>query len=115
MIDIQVTPKTAYDRQLDALERQSFDDDGDDGLAPIFFLARRLGVDKQGFVGFGGTAFFSAYGAGLFGGWQFNENLDIGGFAGAVTDYAGSPAGDDEYRSVDDGDAVVQFGITYLF
>lgn len=117
LANFEIEPKSANDRRLAELERideRRIDDDAD-GLVPLFFVARRLGDDRQGFMGFGGTAFFSAYSVGFLGGWQFRESLDVGGFIGAVADVAGSPDGDELYESVDDGDAVVQFGITYLF
>lgn len=91
-------------------------DDDDDGVAPIFFIARRLGETDDGFVGFGATAFFNAYGAGFFGGWRLNESIEFGGFVGAVVDVANTgPPSDSNYESVDDGDALAQIGISYLF
>lgn len=75
-----------------------------------------MGDDNDGYLGLGASAFFSSYGFGFFGGYQLNENLEIGGFAGAVIDIASSgPPGDDLYKSSDDGDALAQFGISYLF
>ena len=92
------------------------DDEDDDGVAPIFFIARRLGETDDGFVGFGATAFFNAYGAGFFGGWWLNESIEFGGFVGAVVDVANTgPPSDSHYESVDDGDALAQIGISYLF
>ena len=91
-------------------------DEDDDGVAPIFFIGRKLGDADDGFAGFGATAFFNAYGAGFFGGWRFTENIEIGGFVGAVVDVANSgPPSNEDYESVDDGDALAQIGVSYLF
>ena len=103
-----------YDR--DNRTCRDADDEDDDGVAPIFFIARRLGETDDGFVGFGATAFFNAYGAGFFGGWRLNESIEFGGFVGAVVDVANTgPPRDSNYESVDDGDALAQIGISYLF
>ena len=94
-----------------------FDNEDDDSDAfPVFFIGRRLGADDDGFVGGGATAFFNAYGLGIFGGWQLNEDIEIGGFIGSVIDVADSgPPSDEFYDSIDDGDALAQIGVTYLF
>lgn len=92
-----------------------FDDDDSD-IFPVFFIGRRLGIDDEGFVGGGATAFFNAYGTGIFGGWRFNENIELGGFFGFVVDVTDSgPQSTTYYDSVDDGDSMAQIGITYLF
>lgn len=92
------------------------DEDDNDGVAPIFFLGRRLGEADDGFVGFGATAFFNAYGAGFFGGWRLNESMEFGAFVGAVVDITDSgPPSDENYDSIDDGDALAQIGVSYLF
>lgn len=94
----------------------SAQDEEDDGAIPVFFVGRRLGEADDGFVGFGATAFFNAYGAGFFSGWRFNESLEIGGFVGAVVDVANTgPPSDERYDSIDDGDALAQIGLSYLF
>lgn len=92
------------------------EDDDDEVVAPIFFIGKRLGEANDGFVGGGATAFFNAYGAGFFGGWRFNESIEIGGFIGSVIDVTDSgPPSDDNYESLDDGDALAQIGVSYLF
>lgn len=92
------------------------EDDDDEVVAPIFFIGKRLGAANDGFVGGGATAFFNAYGAGLFGGWRFNESIELGGFIGSVIDVTDSgPPSDENYESLDDGDALAQIGFSYLF
>lgn len=95
--------------------RSNADDDSSE-IAPVFFIGRRLGDEDEGFVGGGATAFFNAYGFGIFGGWRFNENIELGGFLGSVVDVTDSgPQSSTYYDSIDDGDSMAQIGITYLF
>jgi hypothetical protein len=94
----------------------SADNEDDNATLPIFFVGRRLGEADDGFAGFGATAVFNAYGFGFFGGWRFNESLEIGGFVGVAADVSNSgPPSDENYDSTDDGDALGQIGISYLF
>jgi hypothetical protein len=75
-----------------------------------------LGEANDGFIGGGATAFFNAYGAGFFGGWRFNGNIENGGFIGSVIDVTDSgPPSDEHYKSLDDGDGLAQIGISYAF
>ena len=125
IVSIDSQPSSIVDEELDCLrhcgvwQNQSCvrgNDDDDSSVAPIFFIGRRLGLEDDGFAGFGGTAFFNAYGAGFFSGWRFNENVEIAGFVGAVIDVVDTGPPDEElYDTVDDGDALAQFGINYLF
>lgn len=127
IVNFEFKPASADDEVLECIEDlgdydaddrtcSGAQDEDDDGVAPIFFIGRKLGDADDGFAGFGATAFFNAYGAGFFGGWRFNENLEIGGFVGAVVDIANTgPPSSDEYESVDDGDALAQIGVSYLF
>ena len=104
------------DENPEASECVHPEDDDDEVVAPIFFIGKRLGEANDGFVGGGATAFFNAYGAGLFGGWRFNESIEVGGFIGSVVDVTDSgPPSDENYESLDDGDALAQIGFSYLF
>jgi hypothetical protein len=115
LVAIDSSPAGEVDELLDAIDQIGKDDDDGD-VAPIFFIGRRLGEANDGFIGGGATAFFNAYGAGFFGGWRFNENIEIGGFIGSVIDVTDSgPPSDDHYESLDDGDALAQIGISYAF
>lgn len=116
LVAFESTPSGSVDKELDRIENIGHDDDDDGDVAPIFFIGRRLGEADDGFAGFGATAFFNAYGAGFFGGWRLNESIELGGFFGSVVDVTDSgPPDEPNYKSVDDGDALAQFGISYLF
>ena len=115
LVAFDSNPSGEVDKKLDFID--NFGDEDDDGeVAPIFFIGKRLGAANDGFIGGGATAFFNAYGAGFFGGWRFNESIEIGGFIGSVIDVTDSgPPSDENYESLDDGDALAQIGFSYLF
>lgn len=108
-----------YERNVEnpaASTCRNAEEEDDEVVAPIFFVGQRLGDGDEGFVGGGATAFFNAYGFGFFGGWRFNENIEVGGFIGSVIDVTDSgPPHDEHYESLDDGDALAQIGFSYLF
>lgn len=116
LVSFDNEPSGAADQEIENINNEDRGNDDDGDVAPIFFIGRRMGAEDDGFLGFGATAFFNAFGAGFFGGWRFDEAIEIGGFVGSVIDVTDSgPSDDDNYENLDDGDALAQIGISYLF
>ena len=118
LVSLDNQPSSPADQEIEDIKNADRDDGDDDSdVAPIFFIGRRLGAEDDGFAGFGATAFFNAYAVGFFGGWRLNEDVEIGGLIGSVVDVTDSGPPDDEHydENLDDGDSLVQIGISYLF
>lgn len=118
LVSLDNQPSSPADQEIEDIKDENRDESDDDSdVAPIFFIGRRLGAEDDGFAGFGATAFFNAYAVGFFGGWRLNEDVEIGGLIGSVVDVTDSgPPDDDHYdENLDDGDGLVQIGISYLF
>ena len=118
LLGVDIVPNGGVDTELERAEEAARGDDEDDegGIAPLFQFSRTFGDDGQGYAGFGAGAFFNSYGFGIFGGWTFAEKIQIGGLLGVVADVAdNSSLESGDYETVDDGDALVQIGVSYLF